>query len=301
LYIGSSNISKSALTDGVEWNYRLVKSLSPDDFDKFEKEFDYIYKNQSDLVTDEKLKQYASIWKRPRILKKIDKEEKEESTEKVEPRGAQIEALYELKKAREEGIDKGMVVAATGVGKTYLAAFDSLEFNRVLFLAHRKEILEQAYESFKNVRPNSNMSFFIGDRKVTEGDIVFASVQTLSKDQYLTDEYFPKDYFDYIVVDEFHHAAANTYSKIISYFKPKFLLGLTATPYRMDNRDIYEICDDNVIYEINLKDAINRDLLVPFKYYGIYDDTDYEKIDYRNGKYDVEQLERALSTEKEQI
>lgn len=111
-------------------------------------------------------------------------------------------------------------------------------------------------------------------------------------------DYFPKDYFDYIIVDEFHHAAAKTYLKILDYFEPKFLLGLTATPYRMDNKDIYEVCNDNVIYEINLKDAINRNILVPFKYFGIYDDTDYDKIEYKNGKYNIEQLEKVLSTEK---
>ena len=169
----------------------------------------------------------------------------------------------------------------------------------MLYIAHRKEILEQAYKSFLNVRPHSNMGFFIGNKKEIKGDIVFASIQTLSKDEYLCDDYFPKDYFNYIIVDEFHHAAADTYSKILDYFEPEFLLGLTATPYRMDNKDIYEICDDNVIYEINLKESINRDILVPFKYYGIYDDDiDYDQVEFKNGKYNVEQLGKMLSTEK---
>src|SRR5690606_21890186 len=130
------------------------------------------YEHQSDEVTDEKLRQYASIWKKPKIIRQIDKNREIEKPEKVEPFGPQIEALYELKRARDEGIDKGMVVAATGVGKTYLSAFDTLDFERVLFLAHRKEILEQAYDSFEDVRPNSNMSFFAGGKKDTEGDIV---------------------------------------------------------------------------------------------------------------------------------
>ncbi len=298
LYIGSSNMSRSALIEGVEWNYRLDKKLSPEDFQGFEDEFDYIYENQSDEVTDEKLRQYASIWVKPRIIKQIEETQKIEVPKKIEPFGHQIEALYELKKAREEGIDKGMVVAATGTGKTYLSAFDSLNFEKVLFIAHRKEILEQAYDSFNNVRPNSDMSFFMGDKKDTKGDVIFASVQTLGKDEYLCEEYFSEDYFDYIIVDEFHHAAAATYTRIINYFKPKFLLGLTATPYRMDNKDIFEICNDNIIYEINLKDAINRDILVPFKYYGVYDDTNYDEIEYKNGKYNIEQLEKLLSTEK---
>lgn len=297
LYIGSSNMSREALINSVEWNYRLNKKISPDDFIKFENEFDYIYENQSDEVTDEKLRQYASIWRKPKIMKNVDKNNKEKIHCEVEPYGHQIEALYELKKAREEGINKGMIVAATGVGKTYMAAFDTIGFKRVLYIAHRKEILEQAYESFLNVRPNSNMSFFMGDKKENDGNIVFASIQALSKDEYLCDKYFSRDYFDYIIVDEFHHAAANSYSKILDYFEPKFLLGLTATPYRMDNKDIYEICDDNIIYEINLKDAINRSLLVPFKYYGIYDDTDYDKVPYNNGKYNEKYLDKILLTE----
>ena len=107
--------------------------------------------------------------------------------------------------------------------------------------------------------------------------------------------YFAEDSFDYIVIDEFHHAAANSYLKVLQYFKPRFLLGLTATPYRTDNRDIYSICDDNVIYEIYLKDAINRGLLIPFRYFGIYDQTDYNTIEQRNGQYVIEQLERELS------
>lgn len=114
LYIGSSNMSRSALIEGVEWNYRLDKKLSPEDFQGFEDEFDYIYENQSDEVTDEKLRQYASIWVKPRIIKQIEETQKIEVPKKIEPFGHQIEALYELKKAREEGIDKGMVVAATG-------------------------------------------------------------------------------------------------------------------------------------------------------------------------------------------
>jgi superfamily II DNA or RNA helicase/HKD family nuclease len=298
LFIGSSNISRAALTNGIEWNYRLFKNKSLKDYIDFEKNFDYIYNNQSIEVTDKVLRDYAFVWKKPKIFRGNQISKKNDLINKPEPRGAQIEALYELKMAREEGIDKGMVVAATGVGKTYLAAFDCIQFKKVLFIAHRKEILEQAKTIFEKVRGNMKYGYFNSEYKDTTSDIIFASVQTLGKKEYLNRDYFIKDYFDYIIIDEFHHAAADSYKNILNYFKPKFLLGLTATPYRMDNKDIYELCDNNVIYELNLKDSINRGLLVPFKYYGIYDDTDYEKIKYVNGKYDVEQLEKALSTNK---
>lgn len=296
IFIGSSNISKSALTSGIEWNYRLSKDSSLKDFIDFDNSFDDIFNNYSKPITNEELKNYALNWRKHKIFKSNNK--LLENIKEPSPVGAQIEALYELKSAREEGIDKGIVVAATGIGKTYLSAFDSKHYRRILFVAHRKEILIQAQKTFRNVRKDSKTSIFDGDNKDNSGNIIFASVQTLGKEEYLTKDYFDIDHFDYIIIDEFHHAAANSYKRIINYFKPKFLLGLTATPYRMDNKDIYELCDDNVIYEINLKSAINRDLLVPFKYYGIYDDTDYNNIDYKNGKYNTEELEIALSTHK---
>ena len=153
-------------------------------------------------------------------------------------------------------------------------------------------------ESYADIAPQKEYSFFNGTEKDVSGDVIFASIQTLRKEKYLNN-YFDKDFFEYIIVDEFHHAAAKSYLNVIDYFEPQFLLGLTATPYRMDNKNIFELCNDNLIYEIDLKDAINRDLLVPFKYYGIYDpEVDYEKISYENGKYNKKELERALSTHK---
>ena len=119
----------------------------------------------------------------------------------------------------------------------------------------------------------------------------------MSQEQYLAPSYFAPDFFDYIVIDEFHHVATQSYQRIVKYFKPKFMLGLTATPYRMDNLDIFQFCEDNVVYEINLQEAINKDYLVPFHYYGIYDETDYSRIDISNGRYVADQLERTLSNE----
>lgn len=301
IYIGSSNISRGALTSSIEWNYRFLKSTAPNDFKVFYDTFEDLFNNHSLIITDEVLKDYSKQWTRPNVYKDIEKEEiKEENVINIfEPRGAQIEALYSLEKSREEGFDKGLVVAATGIGKTYLAAFDSAKYNRILFVAHREEIIKQASQSFKNVRNSDDIGFFYGNQKDTNNSFIFALVQTLGKDEYLNEEYFPKDCFDYIIVDEFHHAVSNNYKKIIDYFTPKFLLGLTATPERLDSKDVFALCDYNMVYEVRLKDAINKGWLVPFRYYGIYDETvNYEGIDYKNGKYDDKQLEEALMLNK---
>jgi superfamily II DNA or RNA helicase len=158
-----------------------------------------------------------------------------------------VDALYELKQAWDEGVEKGLVIAATGIGKTYLEAFDSIQYKHILFLAHRKEILQQAEASFKKIRPGAVTGFYTGQVKDEGAAVYFATVQTLARERHL--RMFASDYFDYIVVDEFHHAAAGSYQAVINYFRPRFLLGLTATPYRTDNRDIYAICDDNVILD----------------------------------------------------
>ena len=301
IYIGSSNISRGALTSSIEWNYRFLKSTAPNDFKVFYDTFEDLFNNHSLIITDEVLKDYSKQWTRPNIYKDIEKEEsKEDNVINIfEPRGAQIEALYSLEKSREEGFDKGLVVAATGIGKTYLSAFDSAKYNKILFVAHREEIIKQAAQSFKNVRNSDDIGFFYSNQKDTKNSFIFALVQTLGKEQYLNEEYFSKDYFDYIIVDEFHHAVSSNYKKIIDYFIPKFLLGLTATPERLDSKDVFALCDYNMVYEVRLKDAINKGWLVPFRYYGIYDETvNYEDIDYKNGKYDDKQLEEALMLNK---
>ena len=301
IYIGSSNISRGALTSSIEWNYRFLKSTAPNDFKVFYDTFEDLFNNHSLIITDEVLKDYSKQWTRPNIYKDIEKEEsKEDNVINIfEPRGAQIEALYSLEKSREEGFDKGLVVAATGIGKTYLSAFDSDKYNKILFVAHREEIIKQAAQSFKNVRNSDDIGFFYSNQKDTKNSFIFALVQTLGKEQYLNEEYFSKDYFDYIIVDEFHHAVSSNYKKIINYFTPKFLLGLTATPERLDSKDVFALCDYNMVYEVRLKDAINKGWLVPFRYYGIYDETvNYEDIDYKNGKYDDKQLEEALMLNK---
>ena len=296
IYIGSSNVSRSALTSGIEWNYRFSSNTDRKNYDKFFKTFEDLFENHSIAIDDEELKRYSKNWHKPSVSKDLERYDIEEESEDTnvrllyEPRGAQIEALCALEDTRSEGAKRALVQAATGVGKTYLAAFDSKDYKRVLFVAHREEILKQAAVSFKNVRNSDDYGFFNGDQKCTDRSVIFASVATLGRQEYLNEKYFSKDYFDYIVIDEFHHAVNDQYRRIVDYFKPQFLLGLTATPERMDGRNIYEICDYNVPYEISLKDAINKGMLVPFHYYGIYDDTDYSKLHVVRGKYDEKEL-----------
>ena len=295
IYIGSSNISRSALTSGIEWNYRFSSKTDPQNYEKFYNTFLDLFENHSVVIDDDELKRYSKNWHRPAVSKDLDKydlQDSETSNNMVlfEPRGAQIEALCALENTRAEGARRALVQAATGVGKTYLAAFDSKKYERVLFVAHREEILKQAAESFKNVRNSDDYGFFDGESKCTDKSVIFASVATLGRNEYLNNKYFPSDYFNYVVIDEFHHAINDQYQRIVNYFKPQFLLGLTATPERMDGRNIYEICDYNVPYEISLKEAINKGMLVPFHYYGIFDDTDYSKIHIVRGRYDEKEL-----------
>ncbi len=296
IYIGSSNISRSALTSGIEWNYRFSSLDDKKNFSLFYDTFVELFENHSLVIDDDELTKYSKNWHKPAVSKdlaKYDNLEDDEDT-KVEilfqPRGAQIEALYALEDSRSEGVTKGLVQAATGVGKTYLAAFDSAKYERVLFVAHREEILKQAAISFKNVRHSDDYGFFYGKQKDTDKAVIFASVATLGRNEYLTKDFFAPDYFDYVIIDEFHHAVNEQYQRIVKYFKPHFLLGLTATPERMDGKNIYEICDYNVPYEISLKEAINKGMLVPFHYYGIYDETDYSSLHLVKGRYDEKEL-----------
>ncbi len=296
IFIGSSNISRSALTSGIEWNYRFNSLDDKKNFNLFYDTFSDLFENHSIIIDDEELTRYSKNWHKPAVAKDLAKYDALDDgvDTKVEvlfqPRGAQIEALYALEDSRSEGAAKGLVQAATGVGKTYWAAFDSAKYERVLFVAHREEILKQAAVSFKNVRNSDDYGFFHGKQKDTDKSVIFASVATLGRSEYLTEDFFAPDYFDYLVIDEFHHAVNDQYQRIVNYFKPQFLLGLTATPERMDGKNIYEICDYNVPYEISLKEAINKGILVPFHYYGIYDETDYSSLHLVKGRYDEKEL-----------
>lgn len=315
LIVGSSNLSRSALSSGIEWNLVMEKDLEPDTFDDAVDRFLKIfYDEQTVAVNEEIIKKYtqryedyhkqnpnlATTWaKQEEIELMLPMEEAESVPEvvmdpkaeyeaKIVPRFAQKTALEALYHTMEEEYDKAMIVMATGLGKTYLAAFFAREFKRVLFIAHREELLFQAKKSFQQVMPERNYGIYNGKIKEAQTDSVFASIYTLSMKEHL--QIFPPDYFDLVIVDEFHHAAAKSYQRVLDYFDPAFLLGITATPDRMDGKDVYAICDGNVAFQMHFIEAIQRGWLSPFHYYGIYDNTDYSQLTWLGTKYDQAEL-----------
>ena len=197
----------------------------------------------------------------------------------------QVEALEALRATRKQAYRRGLVVLATGLGKTWLAAFDAeqMRAHRVLFVAHREEILQQAAETFLRIRPRARIGLYMGQVRDQDVDVLCASVQTLGRAVHL--ERFDSRHFDYVVIDEFHHAAAATYRRLLAHFEPRFLLGLTATrsgPISPTS----SLCDDNLVFSRNLFAGIEAKLLAPFHYYGIYDESvDYREIPWRNGRF----------------
>jgi len=171
----------------------------------------------------------------------------EEPEAGIAPWSVQLEALGALEATRIDGHRAGLVIMATGLGKTWLAAFDSTrpEFRRVLFIAHRDEILTQARDTYRAIRPGARLTMFNGYERDIDGQVVFASVQSLHRNL----ANFDTGHFDYVVVDEFHHAAAASYRRVLAHFQPRFLLGLTATPSRSDSADLLALCGDNLVYD----------------------------------------------------
>ncbi len=186
------------------------------------------------------------------------------------------------------------MVLATGLGKTWLSAFDSREFKRVLFVAHREEILDQAMATYRRIRPEDYLGHYTGDEKHPNANVLFASIQTLSRQTHL--DRFPEDHFDYVVIDEFHHASAATYRRLLQHFQPQYLLGLTATPERSDGADLLELCGGNLVFRCDLGQGITRDLLCPFDYFGVPDEVDYSNIPWRSRRFDEEALTTAVAT-----
>ena len=299
--IGSSNISQSALYSAEEWNVKLTDN---DFFDIYNQSFNQFQKlwnsNEAIGLREDFIGKYEEYREKNKPQNTFDYRKIQTEKKKFIPNSMQIEILEKLKNTRESGNNRGLVVAATGTGKTYLAAMDVKEFfkNRknssFLFIAHREELLDNAIRVFSDILHIEKENFgriFSGNKEVGH-NMIFASVQSL-RNCY---KKFDTDKFHYIIIDEFHHASASSYEKIIHYFKPEFLLGLTATPERMDGKDILALCDYNLVGEMGMRKAMEKDLIVPFHYFGVNDITvDYEKIPYRNGKYDEEKLSKDLS------
>ncbi|MFJ5717512.1 DEAD/DEAH box helicase family protein [Neobacillus sp. NPDC093127] len=316
LFVGSSNLSKSALNQGIEWNLAVSDEIEV--FEEAQTEFlNLFYDGQTVPLNKETLEEYRDSFnkyqrKYPNLTQKWTELEELDLMlpsktaipvqpeiifepsgfyGEITPRFAQIEALEELNKTLEEEYNKALVVMATGLGKTYLAGFFAQNFKRILFIDHREEILNQARDSFKRIMPEKQYGIYNGKTKESHADAIFASIYTLSMKKHL--EQFQTDEFDLIIIDEFHHAAADSYQRALEYFKPRFLLGITATPDRNDNKDVYAICDGNVAFRLDFLEAINRKWLAPFKYYGVYDDTDYSQITWLGNRYDEEELLQA--------
>jgi len=222
------------------------------------------------------------------------------SEDSIKPHYLQQMALDALTFYREKGWKKGIVVLPTGTGKTFLSAFDAKKFDgRVLFIVHRLDILSQSKEAFEKVWPEAKLGLLTGEVKehLHDSKVLFASKDSLKNPEYLS--LFSTNEFDYIIVDEVHHGQAPTYQSIIKYFQPKkFILGMTATPDRMDRKDIFELFDYNKVFEYSLNEAIENGFLVPYTYYGLKDNIDYSKIRYNGQKYNVQDLDKYLIIEK---
>lgn len=222
------------------------------------------------------------------------------SQDAIKPHYLQKMALDALDFYREKGWKKGIVVLPTGTGKTFLSAFDAKKFNgRVLFIVHRLDILNQSKEAFEKIWPEAKLGILTGELRdhIHDSKILFASKDSLRNPDYLS--LFSPNEFDYIIVDEVHHGQAPTYQNIIRHFQPKkFILGMTATPDRMDRKDIFELFDYNKIFEYTLNEAIENGFLVPYTYYGLKDNIDYSKIRYNGQKYNVQDLDKLLIIEK---
>lgn len=294
-YIGSSNFSRSALTDGLEWNLKVTTKEVSHIIDKFQKTFDtYWQSNDFELFDDSIHKEkLQSALKQSKFSKPF---ENSTALFDIKPFPYQKEVLEKLEVERTvHNRFRNLVVAATGTGKTVISAFDYKRFKqksesaKLLFLAHRKEIIQKSLSTFQGVLRNNNIGELWVDGMVPDNfEFVFASVQSV-KNQYKNHNLTP-DYYDYIIIDECHHQTANSYREIINYFKPKVLLGLTATPERMDGGDILEDFHNKIAAEIRLPEAMNRKLLCPFQYFGITDSIDLTNVSWVRGKYAPSEL-----------
>jgi len=291
LIVGSSNVSFTAFQRGHELN---LSSENQDVCKKFRAMVGSIISNPDTQILDKE------ILDKYRLAYSENENPFSESKDLslITPNIVQSDALEILKTERDLGLTKGLIVLATGLGKTFLSALDAKQFNanKLLFVAHREEILKQSLASFKKVIPNKSVGLYQAGNKDITSEYIFASIQTLGKRENLSQ--FSPEHFDYIIVDEFHHVGAKSYKNLVDYFKPKFFLGLTATPNRSDNVDVLQYCGNNEIYRKDLIDGINLELLCNFDYNGINDKyVDYTKITWRNKKFDIDELDKNLNSD----
>lgn len=305
-YIGSSNISKDAMTTGLEWNMKVSEKDSKNIIDKFKATFEsYFNDDEFKLFTEndeDMLKAELAKAKRKDIKVNID----DIANLDVRPYHYQQEILETLQAEREIlNHHKNLVVAATGVGKTVISAFDYKNFvrenkgkvNRLLFIAHREDILVQSMKTFRTILRDRNFGgLYTGNYTPDNIDHVFMTIQTFNSKKF--DEITTSDFYDFIIVDEFHHASAKSYQKLLMHYQPKILLGLTATPERMDGKDVLEYFDGRISTEMRLGEAIDRKLLTPFQYFCVSDELDLSKLKWSRGGYDTNELTNILTLDK---
>lgn len=288
-FIGSANFSRMGLRDGVEWTWSVLDIDAGHPMAEIRHRFDEFFHH-------EHAQPLSPGWLQAYRARRVPRDwTPRKAPTRTQPRPVQSLALKELERLRADGETRALVIAATGLGKTFLAAFDAAGADRVLFLAHREELLVQAARAYADLYPGRTQGFVMAGREEIGCDIVLASVQTLSQPRWLASAELAR--FDYVVVDEFHHAAADSYARLLDVLQPRFLLGLTATPWRGDNRDLMALCHGNVAYEVGLFDAIGYGWLVPFRYFGVADRVSYtSEMLTGAGTYDTEQLTRAFNT-----
>lgn len=305
IIIGSANLTTNALMRNYEWSLRINSLDSGDIVDQVRSNVELEWKNASNL-TNEWITSYSFTYKKNyKQSLQYQELDSENDTRIIKPNQMQKDALEQLRLLREKGKQRGLIISATGTGKTYLGAFDVKSTNpkKMLFLAHREQILEKSKESFSRIigGKKTDYGLYTGNSRNKNAKYVFATVQTLSKSNHLS--LFDRDEFDYILIDEVHHAGAETYQKIMNYFQPKFYLGMTATPDRNDDFNVFKLFNYNVAYEIRLPQALEEDMLCPFHYVGISDYTfkdnrineainsyNNEKGNHKNEQKIVEQL-----------
>ena len=299
-FVGSSNMSRAALIDGVEWNLRVDCAGDATAYTEIIQAYEELW-DEARTIDDDWLDGYAERAKT--AARQLPPGEIcEAPRERPEPRPIQEEALEALRSTRADGVDRGLAILATGLGKTWLAAFDFQQFRaerpgaRLLFVAHRIEILRQAARTFQQLLPDVDVGFWVGGERSSDRSMVFASVQALRIEKLAILD--PTE-FDYVVIDEVHHAAADSYRAIMDTLKPGFWLGLTATPTRADGGDVIGQFDDNIVFEAGLDVGIRDEHLVPFRYFGLADTVDYSaaRIPWRRGRFDQARLDAALRSE----